>query len=50
MLIHGFTDPQTTVDVDCACKAEIAYRWPSGEMRGSYETSHRGGGNIGFES
>ena len=22
---HGFTDPQTTVDVDCACVAEIVY-------------------------
>ena len=25
MLLHGFTDPQTTVDVDCACVAEMVY-------------------------
>jgi len=26
--LHGFTDPQTAVDVDCACVAEIVY-WAS---------------------
>ena len=28
MLLHyvyGFTDPQTTLDVDCACAAEMVY-------------------------
>ena len=25
MLLHGFADPQTTVDVDCACVAEMVY-------------------------
>ena len=25
MLLHGFSDPQTTVDVDCECVAEIVY-------------------------
>ena len=23
--VHRFTDPQTTVDVECACVAEIVY-------------------------
>jgi len=25
MLLHDFTDPQTAVDVDCACVTEIVY-------------------------
>ena len=25
LLLHGFTDPQTTVDVDCTCITEIVY-------------------------
>ena len=25
MLLHGFTDPQTAVEVDCVCNAEIVY-------------------------
>jgi len=25
MVLYGFNDPQTTVDVDCACVAEIVY-------------------------
>jgi len=25
MLLHDFTDPQTTVDVVCACVADIVY-------------------------
>ena len=25
VLLHGFTDPQTTADVDCAYVAEIVY-------------------------
>ena len=25
MILYDFTDPQTTVDVDCACVAVIVY-------------------------
>jgi len=37
MILHGFADPQTTVDVDCACIMEIVYLAANGTLLGDVD-------------